>query len=216
MDLLDWPRFFRPGSEPSAQPLLLLHGTGGGEHDLVGLAGRISPGAALLSPRGHVSEGGAARFFPRLAEGVFDPAEIAPRIDELAAFVDAAARHHGLNTASGLVALGFSNGANAAAALLQLHPGLPLAGAVLLRPMVVLDRAAAAGSLAGRRVLLLNGAQDPIVPVDHPARLAALLGAGGAEVESMIHAEAGHALVPEDVARTQAFLREWAAPRIRA
>ena len=206
MKLTDWPHLFRPGSDPSAPPLLLLHGTGGGEHDLVGLAGRISPGSALLSPRGRVSEGGAARFFPRLAEGVFDPAAIVPRIDELAAFVDEAARHHGLSSSPGLVAVGFSNGANAAAALLQLHPGLPLAGAILLRPMVVLERAATPGSLAGRRVLLLNGARDPIVPLDHPPRLAALLRHGGAEVGELLHAEAGHGLVAADIEAAREFL----------
>lgn len=209
MKLSDWPHFFRPASDPAAPPLLLLHGTGGTEHDLVGLAERVSPGSALLAPRGRVSERGAARFFPRLGEGVFDPGQVIPRIDELAEFTQTAAREHGLaaGSARGLIALGFSNGANAAAALLQLHPEAPLAGAVLLRPMVVLDRAAPAGSLAGRRVLLLNGALDPIVPGDHPARLAALLGAGGATVETVMHPEAGHGLAADDLERARAFFR---------
>lgn len=218
MDLQSWPHLFRPATDPAAPPLLLLHGTGGGEHDLVGLADRVSPGSALLAPRGRVSEQGAARFFPRLREGVFDPAQVVPRIAELAGFVTAALRHYKLDTSAsapglpsrsgfpGLVALGFSNGANAAAALLQLHPGLPLAGAVLLRPMVVVDQAPAAGSLVGRRVILLNGAHDSIVPPDHPPRLAALLRAGGASVASVLHAEAGHGLTPEDLAHAAAFL----------
>jgi phospholipase/carboxylesterase len=208
MKLSDWPHLFRPARDPAATPLLLLHGTGGTEHDLVGLADRVSPGSALLAPRGRVSERGAARFFPRLGEGVFDPAQIIPRIDELAGFVEAATREYGLTAAGagrGLVALGFSNGANAAAALLQLHPDTPISGAVLLRPMVVLDRAATAVSLSGRRVLLLNGALDPIVPADHPARLAALLGSGGATVETVVHPEAGHGLAAEDLARANAF-----------
>ncbi len=209
MDTAHWPHLFRPATDPAAPPLLLLHGTGGTEHDLVGLADRVSPGSALLAPRGRVIERGAARFFPRLGEGVFDPGQIIPRIEELAEFVEAAGREHGLAAASGrgLIALGFSNGANAAASLLQLHPEAPLSGAVLLRPMVVLDRAAAAGSLAGRRVLLLNGARDPIVPEDHPARLAALLGAGGAQVETVMHPEAGHGLAAEDLELARAFFR---------
>lgn len=208
MDIAHWPHLFRPATDPAAPPLLLLHGTGGTERDLVGLADRVSPGSALLSPRGRVSEHGAARFFPRLAEGVFDPAQIIPRIDELAEFVSAAARAHGLAAGGGgqgLIALGFSNGANAAAALLQLHPEAPIAGAVLLRPMVVLERSAATRSLEGRRVLLLNGALDPIVPGDHPGRLAALLRAGGAAVETALHPDAGHGLVPEDLERARAF-----------
>jgi phospholipase/carboxylesterase len=206
MNIQDWPHLHRPAADPAAPALLLLHGTGGTEHDLIGLADRVSPGSALLSPRGRVSERGAARFFPRLGEGVFDPAQVTPRIDELAAFVAAAARHYKLDTARGLVALGFSNGANAAAALLQLHPTLPLAGAVLIRAMVVLEQPASPGSLAGRRVLLLNGERDPIVPNNHPTRLAALLRAGGAELSSKLHPEAGHGLVPEDVTAARAFL----------
>ena len=203
----DWPHLFRPATVPDHPTLLLLHGTGGTEKDLVGLADRISPGSAILAPRGQVTEHGAARFFPRLAEGIFDPGAVVPRIEELAGFVAASVLRYQLNAAPrGLVALGFSNGANAAAALLQLHPGLPLAGAILLRPMVVLESPAAPGSLVGRRVLLLNGAEDPIVSSDHPPRLAELLRAGGATVETHLHTRVGHGLVPEDLVRAQAFL----------
>ena len=205
MSLPASPHYHRPARAGVATPaLLLLHGTGGTEHDLVGLADRIAPGSAILSPRGRVSEHGASRFFARLAEGVFDPAEVTSKVLELADFVAAAARHYKLDT---LVALGFSNGANAAACLLQLRPDLPLSGAVLLRPMVVLDRPVAPGSLAGRRLLLLNGAHDPIVPPDHPPRLAALLAAGGANVETRVHPSAGHGLAPDDLALAAAFLR---------
>lgn len=203
MHLSAWPHLFRPATAPAAPSLLLLHGTGGTEHDLIDLADRISPGSALLAPRGPVSEHGAARFFPRLAEGVFDPAQIEPRLHALADFVAEATRHYGLDT---LHALGFSNGANAAAGLLQLRPELPLARAVLLRAMVVLDRPAPPGSLSGRRVLLLNGARDPIVPPAHPPRLAGLLRAGGAEAEVLVHPEAGHGLVAADLARAGVFL----------
>lgn len=193
---------FQPGPDISARPLLLLHGTGGTEHDLLPLARSLSPGSAVLSPRGNVSENGAARFFARLAEGVFDPAEVVRRTHELADFIAASARTHGVDPAR-LVAVGFSNGANIAATLLLLRPE-SLAGALLLRPMVVLDQPAAPGSLAGKRALLLNGTVDPIVPPDQPPRLAALLRAGGADVTQQM-LRAGHGLTPADFAAAKAW-----------
>jgi predicted esterase len=206
MHLSDWPHLYRPATNPAAPALLLLHGTGGNEHDLVPLADRIAPGAALLSPRGLVSENGANRFFARLAEGRFDPAEVTARAAQLAAFLQAALTHHDLSPAHcRLYALGFSNGANIAATLLQLHPEIPLSGAILLRPMVVLDQPAAPGSLAGRRILLLNGDHDPIVPLSHPPRLAAHLRAGGAEVTTKI-LRTNHGITAEDLAYAAAFL----------
>lgn len=203
------PRFtyhyvFEPATDASQPPLLLLHGTGGSEQDLLRLGRTLSPGSALLSPRGDVSEGGALRFFARLAEGVFDPAEVTRRTHALADFILAAARHHELDPQR-LLAVGFSNGANIAATVLQMRPEA-LGGGILLRPMVVLDQPAAPGSLAGRRVLLVNGAVDPLVPADHPGRLAALLRAGGADVKSEM-VQASHQLTPQDVALAQAWLK---------
>ena len=195
---------FEPGTNPAAPPLLLLHGTGGSEHDLLRLGRSLSPGSALLSPRGDVSEGGAARFFARLAEGVFDPAEIMRRTQILADFVIAAAAHYRIDPQR-LIAVGFSNGANIAATLLLLRPET-LGGAILLRPMVVFEQPAAPGTLAGRRVLLCNGTTDPLVPGDHPARLAALLRAGGADVKTEL-LPASHALTPQDVAAAQSWLQ---------
>ena len=203
MTPLTYQHVFEPGTDPTTPPLLLLHGTGGDEHDLLPLGRALSPGSALLSPRGNVSERGAARFFARLGEGVFDPAEVSRRTHELADFIAAAAGHHGLDRRE-LIAVGLSNGANIAATLLQLRPE-SLHGAVLLRPMVVLDQPAAAGTLAGRRVLIASGNQDPIVPNDHPPRLAALLRAGGATV--ILHATAaGHGLATTDIAASKRFL----------
>lgn len=196
---------FELGTDPAAPPLLLLHGTGGNEHDLIRLGRTISPGSALLSPRGDVSEGGALRFFARLGEGVFDPQEITRRTHSLADFLVSATTHYKIDPLR-LIAVGFSNGANIAATLLLLRPET-LGGGALFRPMVVLDQPAASGSLTGKHVLLCNGTMDPLVPPDEPARLAALLRAGGAEVK-LQSIPASHALTPQDVAAAQSWLQQ--------
>src|SRR3954466_4039902 len=121
MPSLSYHHRFQPGTDAAAPPLLLLHGTGGDENDLIPLAQNLSPGPALLSPRGDVSEHGARRFFARLAEGIFDPAEVTRRTLALADFVGVAAKHYRLDM-SRLTAIGFSNGANVAATLLLLRP----------------------------------------------------------------------------------------------
>ncbi|HVZ65893.1 MAG TPA: alpha/beta hydrolase [Lacunisphaera sp.] len=195
---------FEPATVASAPPLLLLHGTGGDENDLVPLAARLSPGSALLSPRGDVNEHGQLRFFRRFAEGVFDLADVTRRAHALADFANAAAVRHGLDR-SRLIALGLSNGANMAAALLWLRPEV-LAGAVLFRPMVVLepDRLP---DLRHKRVLVSSGSADPIVPADHPSRLARQFREAGAAVDLQIHA-AGHGLVPGDLAAARRFLEQ--------
>ena len=203
---LAYHHLFEPGTDPSAPPLLLLHGTGGSEHDLLRLGRAISPGSALLSPRGNVSEHGAARFFARLAEGVFDPAEIVRRTHSLADFLVAAGHHYAFD-ASRLTAVGFSNGANIAVTLLLLRPEV-LAQAILLRGMVVLDQPAAPGSLTGKRALFLNGTVDPLVPLDHPPRLAALLHAGGADTTVELIA-ASHQFTSRDLTAAQ----DWFAAR---
>lgn len=200
---LTYQHLFEPATEAGRPPLLLLHGTGGNEHDLVRLGRMISPGSALLSPRGDVNEGGALRFFARLAEGVFDPAEIERRTHALADFVAAATVKYGLDSRR-LIAVGFSNGANVAATMMLLRPDV-IGGGILYRAMVVLDRAAAPFTLTGRRVLLANGNVDPLVPPGHPERLATLLRAGGAEVAVESH-PASHQLTARDVALAQAWL----------
>ena len=111
---------YEPAAQPERPPLLLLHGTGGDEHDLIPLGRMLAPGAALLSPRGKVLEGGMPRFFRRLAEGVFDEEDVRKRAHDLADFVETARAAYGLPAP---VAVGFSNGANIAAALLLLRPG---------------------------------------------------------------------------------------------
>ncbi len=212
MAALSYHHRFIPGTDlpavgsakagPSAPPLLLLHGTGGDENDLIPLGRKLSPGSALLSPRGDVSEHGARRFFARLAEGVFDPAEVTRRTHALADFITSAANHYRLDPTQ-LIAVGFSNGANIAASLLLLRPET-LGAAALLRPMVVLEPESLP-DLAGKRVLLSSGSVDPIVPADHPPRLAALLQRAGATVTLQTHA-ASHGLVPADLTGIRDFL----------
>src|SRR5215831_18306486 len=130
----DFIHQFVPGA--SSRTLLLLHGTGGNERDLIALGRDLDPNAALLSPRGKVFENGMPRFFRRLAEGVFDLEDLKHRTNELADFVAAAAQHYGLATDQ-LIAVGYSNGANIAASMLLLRPEL-VPTAVLFRAMVPL------------------------------------------------------------------------------
>ncbi len=197
---LSFTHRFEPATTPSRPPLLLLHGTGGDEGDLLPLGRALSPGSALLSPRGKVLENGMPRFFRRLAEGVFDEDDLRRRADELAGFVAEAREAYGL---AAPVAVGFSNGANIAAALLLLRPEV-LAGAALLRAMVPL-RDPPAADLAGRPVLILSGEADPIVPAGNAARLAAMLAAAGAEVRHET-VPAGHGLSQADLAITKDWL----------
>jgi phospholipase/carboxylesterase len=138
----------------------------------------ISPGSAIISPRGKILENGMPRFFRRLAEGVFDEEDVRLRANELADFVAEARKAYGL---AAPIAVGFSNGANIAAAMLMLRPEA-LAGAALLRAMVPLSDAPQA-DLAGKRVLMISGAMDPIIPADNSNQLAGSLLASGAEVQ---------------------------------
>ncbi len=181
--------------------MLLLHGTGGDESDLLPLGRSLAPDATLLSVRGRVLEQGMPRFFRRLAPGVFDEEDLHRRTDELAAFVRAAAAEHGLDPAQ-IDALGYSNGANIAASLLLLHPGL-LRRAVLLRAQLPLAPEAPV-DLRGARVLIAAGRTDPQIPAAEAQALADALQACGADVE--LHwADAGHALGMEEIDAA----REW-------
>ncbi len=170
---------FVPAEGDDGNTLLLLHGTGGNEDDLLPLGRMMRGSAALLSPRGKVLEHGMPRFFRRLAEGVFDEEDLIKRTHELAGFVEAATQEYGLDR-NRIWAVGFSNGANIAASLLLLHPGL-LAGAVLLRAMVPLEPEPTP-DLSGTPVYLAAGRSDPIVPAENTERLAGLLTEAGADV----------------------------------
>ena len=204
MSDLTYQHRFEPGRiGSSAPPLLLLHGTGGDENDLIPIARQLSPDSPLLSPRGDVLENGQPRFFRRFAEGVFDLADVERRTQALADFIVAAAKHYRFDAAR-LTAVGFSNGANIAASLLLLRPD-SLAAAVLLRPMVVLTPTTLP-RLNGKRILISSGTRDPVVPPDHPGKLADMFRQAGAEVTLNTNA-AGHGLVPADFAAARTFLR---------
>jgi len=199
---------FVPATRAGARTLLLLHGTGGDENDLLPLARMLDPAAAMLSVRGKVLENGMPRFFRRIAEGVFDLDDLRARTAELAAFLPEAAAEHGFDPAA-LLAVGYSNGANMAASLL-LQSTAPLAGAVLLRAMVPYQPGPGA-SRAGARVLICQGRVDPIIPAEHGERVAELLRARGAEV--MLHVEdAGHGLERGDIETARAWLSDAGAP----
>jgi phospholipase/carboxylesterase len=188
------------GTDAAAPPLLLLHGTGGDENDLLPLGRALAPGATLLSPRGQVLEHGMPRFFRRLTEGVFDEEDLRRQTEALADFVLAAREAYGLPPP---VALGFSNGANIAAALLLLRPGV-LRGAALLRAMVPLQKPPVV-RLEATPVLLLSGAADPIVPAGNSAALSAQLAQAGAAVTHRV-LPGGHGLSQMDVGLVKSWL----------
>jgi predicted esterase len=183
-----------PGG-PDKPTLLLLHGTGGDENDLLPLGEALLPGAPRLSPRGKVLENGMPRFFRRLAEGVFDLDDLKKRTHELANFVEAAVEAYALG-ARRPVAVGFSNGANIAAAMLLLRPTV-LGGALLIRPMVPLVPDAMP-DLRGVRVQINAGQVDPLVPPPQSEALGKLLTDAGASVDLRWIA-GGHALTREDL-----------------
>ena len=182
--------------------LLLLHGTGGDEEDLIPVGRELLPGAGMLSPRGKVLERGAPRFFRRIAEGVFDQEDLSRRTEELAAFVEAATTTYQLER-DGIVAVGFSNGANIAASLLLRRPGL-LRGAVLFSPMIPFEPEAVP-RLEGTSVFIGAGRTDPIVPVAQVERLASLFREAGADVT--VHWEpGGHALTRAELAAAHEWI----------
>ncbi len=194
-------RFF-PGE--AGVTLLLLHGTGGDENDLVPLGRELAPGAEILSPRGKVSEYGAARFFRRLAEGVFDHEDLVFRTHELAEFIGAAEQEYGFDP-SRLIAVGYSNGANIAASLMLLHPGL-LRAAVLFRAMVPFEPEGLP-DLSGMPIFLAAGRGDQMISPQNTERLAEILREAGADLD-LRWRDTGHALTYEEVAEAREWLSE--------
>jgi phospholipase/carboxylesterase len=198
---LDRPHVWLPGAV--APPLLLLHGTGGDEHDLLPLRGHLAPDAPVLSVRGTVLENGMPRFFRRLREGVFDEDDLRARVDELADFLTAAEAEFGV-APGGWTAVGFSNGANIASALLLRRPD-SLAAAVLLAAMVPF-REPPAADLTGKRVAVVNGRRDPIATAEHTVALTELLRARGAEVTVIPH-DGGHTIDAGTLPQLARFVR---------
>ncbi|MCO1653888.1 alpha/beta hydrolase [Pseudonocardia humida] len=201
-DPLDRPHVWLPGPGPT--PLLLLHGTGGDEHDLLPLREHLAPDAPVLSVRGTVLENGMPRFFRRLREGVFDEDDLRARVDELAAFLAAAEARYGV-AAGTWAAVGFSNGANIASALLFGHSD-SLTAAVLLAAMVPYRDGPPPADLGGRRVLVSNGRRDPMATLDQTTTLVGQLRDRGAEVTELPH-DGGHGIDARLLPRMAEWLR---------
>lgn len=198
-------RFVPASSIGERATLLLLHGTGGNEDDLLDIGRYILPGAALLSPRGRVLENGMPRFFRRISEGVFDLDDLKLQTELLSNFVREASRKYEF-AAGHIIAVGYSNGANIASSLLLTHPA-SLAGAILFRPMVpfVPDPPAI---LNGKPVLLSAGRWDPMADARHITRLSGIFKDAEARVSIHWH-EGGHELGNDDFEAA----RDWAAAR---
>jgi len=189
----------------SNRTLLLLHGTGGNERDLIPLGQELDPDASLLSPRGKTLENGMPRFFRRLAEGVFDLEDLRKRTNELADFVASATKHYEIDNEK-IVAVGYSNGANIAASMLLLRPEI-LSAAILFRAMVPLtpDKQP---NLSSVSVFIIGGAFDPIVPGPETKALAELLRSGGADV-TLHFLQSGHELTSADVDLARGWLSDF-------
>lgn len=186
---------FQKGKDSSKPTLLILHGTGGNELDLLPLAGRIDEAASVLSVRGNILENGMPRFFKRLAEGVFDEEDLIFRTKELNKFLDEAAEKYEFDR-NNMIAIGYSNGANIAASLL-FHYQNALKGAILHHPMVP-RRGIALPDLSGKSVFISAGTNDPICPPEESEDLQSLLEKANAQVE-IYWDNKGHQLTVEEV-----------------
>jgi phospholipase/carboxylesterase len=200
-------RFVAAEQDPDRKglTLLLLHGTGGNEDDLLPLGRQLDSKAALLSPRGKVLERGVIpRFFRRLAEGVFDVEDLKFRTNEMADFVENASRVYGFDGRN-VIAIGYSNGANIAASILLLRPKT-LSGAILFRAMVPLvpDKMP---NLSGKRIFMSSGLQDPIATKKEAENLSELLGQAGADV-TLEWQNSGHELVEGDIIAARKWLMQ--------
>jgi len=193
---------FLDSNESNTMTLLLLHGTGGTEEDLIQLGREISRSAAILSPRGKVLENGAPRFFRRLAEGVFDVEDLKFRTDELADFVEKASKLYSFDLRN-VVAIGYSNGANIAASILLLRPEV-LSAAILFRPMVPLIPDTIP-NLSKKSIFVSGGSRDPIVPKGETERLVDLFKESSAKV-FVYWEDSGHELGMGEITEAKKWL----------
>lgn len=190
-----------PG-QPGRPLVFAFHGTGGSEAQLFGLAGELVPGAAVVAPRGDVSEHGAARFFRRLAEGRYDMADLAARTQKMAGFV---AAHKSANPGRPVYGFGYSNGANILASVMMAQPDL-FDRVALLHPLIPWQPEPVAG-LAGKPLLITAGRRDPICPWPLSQGLIDWATAQGAGVTTEIH-EGGHELRPDEIDALARFLAD--------
>ena len=192
-----------PG-QPGGPLLFTFHGTGGDENQFVGLARALLPSATIVSPRGDVSEHGAARFFRRTGEGVYDMVDLARATAAMAGFV---AAHVAAAKPSVVLGLGYSNGANILASVLFEQPGL-FDAAVLMHPLIPFEPAR--GNLGGKQFLVTAGRRDPICPPQFTTRLEAYLQERGADVTVEWH-DGGHEVRDSEIDATQRFFAAVAA-----
>lgn len=197
-----WPHLYTPG-DPDAPVLLMLHGTGGNEHEIASLAAELHPGAGVLAPRGQVQENGMFRWFRRHSEGVFDVDDVIARAGNLARFIEAAKEHYGLGNRA-VVAVGFSNGANIALATAILHPK-ELDRVIAFSGMYPFGDREGAADLVGSTFLVLNGEADPMAPLASVTTLITALRQNGANAEQILR-PGGHGITRTDLAAAQAWL----------
>ena len=197
-----WPHVFSPG-EAGSPVLLMLHGTGGNEHEIAALAAELHPAAGVLAPRGQVQEHGMLRWFRRHGEGNFDVDDVIARAADLAAFLDAAREHYNLGNRP-VIAVGFSNGANIALATAILHPKT-LDRVIAFSGMYPFGDREGAADLVGSRLLILNGEADPMAPLTSVNTLMAALHQNGAEAEQVLR-PGGHGIAHTDLDAAKEWL----------
>lgn len=204
-DQLTRPHVFEPGADIRSGPtLLLLHGTGADEFDLLNLGKAIDPEANFLSPRGLVDENGMNRFFVRYPDGSFDENSIIENVAELAGFVRNASDHYGFKL-NKVIAVGFSNGANTAGALLALHPDT-VSAIVAFGTTKAFEVSPTSPNLQGKRVFIANGEQDPYSPPEKTKQMVAEFESFGAEVTVLMH-PGGHQISADHVTAISEALR---------
>jgi phospholipase/carboxylesterase len=196
-------QFISASTRPDQTTLLLLHGTGGNEQDLIPLSQELYPGAAILSPRGKVLESGMPRFFRRLAEGVFDIEDLKFRTHELADFVEKASKVYEFDLRY-VISVGYSNGANIASSLLLLRPNI-MCSAVLFRVMVPF-MPEKVPNLSGKNIFIGAGQYDPIVPREQTETLVSLFKKAGANVVVHIQENSGHELGYDEISAAKDWL----------